>query len=473
MIPLTRTQPDRGGNKRRRAKVDSHDRRRAIGKDAYAISGRELSDLLSPMTPATFMAEYWGRKPLFIKGRPDKLPKLFQGGFDRADFYRAIHRAAGNGIKGLDLQAINTRGIYPDSQGPIKMGAAIQAAQMEEMFAQGANISAENISDPRLASFAAALKAQLQHTGEIHLFVTLSPGEKGFPLHLDQTDAFFMQCEGTKRYVISTQPVVSWPRGTIAFAEDGSVESCQYDIEPWEELPTVERESLTEIVMEPGDILYSPAGTLHATEAVGGATLNLNLLLYHSNFLDLLNRALAGMLASNPAWRHLPQVSRTGARPGQLPAEVKQFFAARLDELRETLNGLTPDASELNREWHKLIAEPGEVTLANLSLAPAQPRARSVQRRDQLRLSRRAPITCAVGNDSDGTPEFYLYYGKREVSVAGEWVPFLQTMVAKRRFTAESATTWAEQGKYPWKIVREYLETLLDQGILERAVAGG
>ena len=52
--------------------------------------------------------------------------------------------------------------------------------------------------------------------------------------------------------------------------------------------------------------------------------------------------------------------------------------------------------------------------------------------------------------------------------MAGEWVPFLKTMIAQQRFTAESATTWAEEGKYPWKVVREYLEALLDQGILER-----
>jgi hypothetical protein len=84
-----------------------------------------------------------------------------------------------------------------------------------------------------------------------------------------------------------------------------------------------------------------------------------------------------------------------------------------------------------------------------------------------LKVSRRAPMTYAVDKDPEGDPEFYLYYGNREVSVTGAWVPFLKTMITKERFTAHSATTWAAEGKYPWKTVREYLELLVDQGILE------
>jgi hypothetical protein len=441
--------------------------RASLQHDAYAISGNELSDLLAPMTKRTFMSEYWGRKPLLIKGQSDKLAKLFQGVFDRAGLYRAIQRASSDGFKGLDLQAVQCRGGYPDSK-TNDLKSVIRFEQIEEMLAKRANISAENINDRRLASFAAALKAQLNHTGEIHVFATLSPGMSGFPPHIDRTDAFFMQCEGKKRYLISPMPVQQFPRGTIEFAEDGSVESYQYDVEPWEEAPSVDMTALKEVVMEPGDVLYSPAGMVHATQAVAGPTLNVNLLLYHATFLDLLSRALSEMLARDVAWRCLPPIRKPGNEPGKLPAEVKQFFGERLAELREVLNGLTPEAPELNREWHRLVAEPGEETLASMSTDSSEPSKHPIGRYDTLKLSRRAPITYAVDKDHEGNPEFYLYYGKREVVVTGAWVPFLKTMVTKKRFTAHSATTWAPEGKYPWKTVREYLELLVDRGILER-----
>jgi hypothetical protein len=55
------------------------------------------------------------------------------------------------------------------------------------------------------------------------------------------------------------------------------------------------------------------------------------------------------------------------------------------------------------------------------------------------------------------------------VSVSEEWTSFLKTMVEKQRFTAESATRWAEGAEpYPWETTQEYLQTLLSEGFLER-----
>ena len=86
-----------------------------------------------------------------------------------------------------------------------------------------------------------------------------------------------------------------------------------------------------------------------------------------------------------------------------------------------------------------------------------------------MRVSRKAPITYSIGTDSDGVESIDLFFADKEVTLSGEWVSFLKRMVEKERFTAASTMKWAEGGRtYPWKIVREYLEALLDQGILER-----
>jgi len=444
-------------------------------QDTPFAFGSELTELLSPdITPASFMAEYWNRRPLFIKGHPEKLQKLFPGGFERKDFYRAVREAAGKKVKGFQLLARGHQGIFPAGNGHPKPYVFIEPEQMESMFASGKNLSANNIVDQNVGTFASALKARLNHPGEIIVSATLSPEGNGWPPHIDMSSVLFIQCEGSKRFAISQEPVTQWPRRSAIFSSNGTVEGYnagEEEIEPWEEIQRVDMGSLIEVVLEPGDVLFLPPGTVHATEALSESTLTIGLLFIHDNFLNLICRTLERMFISDPAWRHFPSVSPANVNPGKLPAEAAEFFAARLTELRDLINSLTPETLELNRQWQRLIADPGESTLASLSLSAAEPDNGPVQRKDLLRVSRRAPITFALGTDSDGEARLDLYFADKEVSVAGEWAPFLKTMLEKQRFTAESATRWAEYGRYPWEVVREYLEALLDQGILEREVA--
>jgi len=437
-----------------------------------AISGSELSDLLSPVTPESFTTQYWCRKPLFIKGHPEKLQQLFPGGFGRQDFERAVREAARQKVPGFRLLARKHQGLSALGNKLPPPYIMIDPDQMEWMVASGANISASSIIDQRVATLAAAIKAQLHHLGEIRAVATFSTQGNGWPPHVDAVSGLLIQCEGRKRFLISPEPVAQWPRWHTIFASDGTPASYPEDIEPWEEIERIELGSLIEVIMEPGDVLFLPPGTVHATEALSASTLNLGLMCEHTNFLRLMSRALEGMLISDPAWRHFPPVNSASTQPGELPAEAAAFFATRLAELREVVNALTPESPELHRLWQRLIADPGESILTSLPFRAAPPDSRPVRRKDLLRVSRQAPITYALGTDRDGAARLDLYFADKEVSVAGEWVPFLKTMVARQRFTAESATQWAEDGEaYAWEIVQEYLGALLDQGILEREVA--
>src|SRR5439155_20771874 len=111
-----------------------------LSKDTPAISGRELIDLLYPITPEAFTTEYWCSKSLFIKGRPKKLQKLFPGGFERKDFYRAVRRAALKKIKGYQLLARSHQGLF--SAGNAIPYEFIEPDQMESMFASVKNLPA-------------------------------------------------------------------------------------------------------------------------------------------------------------------------------------------------------------------------------------------------------------------------------------------------------------------------------------------
>src|SRR6185369_15073274 len=233
----------------------------------------------------------------------------------------------------------------------------IEPDQMEWMLAAGVNVSASSLVDQRLASVAAHIKAELHHPGEIQIIGTLSAKENGWPPHVDAVSGLLIQCQGRKRFRFSTEPVTQWPRFHTIFGNDGKPSYFGKDIESWEEIEPINIESLQEVVMEPGDVLFLPPGTVHATEALSENTLTLGLMCQPANFLNLMNRALECILISNPNWRHFPAIDCANVKPGELPAEAREFFASRLEELRDVINTFTPESPELHRLWQRLIAD--------------------------------------------------------------------------------------------------------------------
>src|SRR5262249_24069587 len=151
-------------------------------------------------------------------------------------------------------------------------------------IAAGSNIATELPSDRRVASFVPALKAQLQHPGDISYAATLSPSGHGWPLHIDRSINFSLQCEGRKLFVVSEEPVLQWPIGSIGFTEDGAAERFLYNPLPGEEALRVDASRLLEFEAEPGDVIYWPAGTLHTTRALSDLSLTLHAIINHETF---------------------------------------------------------------------------------------------------------------------------------------------------------------------------------------------
>jgi hypothetical protein len=426
------------------------------------ITGRELSELLAPISPEVFEREYWGRRPLFIKGGAGKLEQVLPGGFGLEDFIRGSREAESRRAPGFLLWA---RASFAKTD-PMTY---IRSDEIEKRFTVGANIASINLSDSRVVTLAAALKTQLKFGGDIHCALTLSPEGNGWPAHVDRSDTISLQCQGRKRYVFSEAPALAWPRGSIVIAGDGSPEYFSYDPLPWEEEMCADMGELHEVVLEPGDVFYFPAGILHTTESLSPSSLALNFVINHPSFFDVVMELLRSRLTSDSDWRHLPVVGASSMQPGRLPSEVADFFAARLKELSREIDSLDPAGLALSREWHKLLAEPGEHIRAQLATIAEPAESETVERQDLLRLTRRAVTSYAIGTEDDGSTVISMYLGAREVSLDNEWVPFLRTMFHKESFVAESATQWAEGPEpYPWETAQEYLQTLLSEGFLER-----
>ncbi|MCU0681158.1 MAG: hypothetical protein MUF34_02670 [Polyangiaceae bacterium] len=69
----------------------------------------------------------------------------------------------------------------------------------------------------------------------------------------------------------------------------------------------------------------------------------------------------------------------------------------------------------------------------------------------------------------DGGRELRIYFGLKEISFdEAEFIPFGEQLIKQDRFLAGSATGWSGGEPYPWERVKEMLEQLLEEGVIER-----
>ncbi|HEU4534430.1 MAG TPA: hypothetical protein VFS00_09940 [Polyangiaceae bacterium] len=70
---------------------------------------------------------------------------------------------------------------------------------------------------------------------------------------------------------------------------------------------------------------------------------------------------------------------------------------------------------------------------------------------------------------ADGNRELRIYFGLKEISFdEPEYIAFGEQLLKQDRFLAGSATGWSGGEPYPWERVREMLEQLIEEGVVER-----
>lgn len=317
-------------------------------------SSTAIYDILAPLTPEAFLSQYWERRPLHIKGQPDK----FAGLFDMDAFWRAIQQQH---QKGLSIR------VSFDSESDTKgVGTHlfIDHAQVKEYMDRGASVCVDPIdrADAKLGALAASVKSALNHAGGISVKCYISPDKCGFNTHFDVGIATTLQLSGRKRWRFSRQAGVAFPTDNAMVSADGSVRYAgrlPSSIQDWEQVAHVGEADFDEVVLEPGDVLCLPGGVWHNAKAVGHS-MALNVSFAPLNFWDLMQRVLGPLLAANPEWRRsLPAVLANGASDHP-PAEVLSFFQQRLAELQQTLAALEPAGAVLQQAWQSAVT--GELT---------------------------------------------------------------------------------------------------------------
>ncbi len=281
-----------------------------------------LQALLGPLAVTDFFATHWEQRSLLCRGTGSAWPFAF----DRTAFYEALPACA------------HVKVAYQDATGQHRE-APTTAAQAPALFDAGLSLCAAGLEAgcAPLRQFTHALEDALVGSA-FHFNGYLSPADKGFGIHFDNHSVWILQVEGTKRWFFADTPEIEAP-----------ISNCIYPLArpsvrlPWYRVPHPDGATLHEVVLEPGDVLYLPAGTWHKTQA-SGYSLSLTLAqqpLPAGRLITELLQQLAFQEAS--CRRLLPGLDADAFVPGTTPEALRDVLHESLAAMRRQLDALTAD----------------------------------------------------------------------------------------------------------------------------------
>lgn len=317
-------------------------------------SGHELEALLAPVTPESFVRDYWGRKPLFVKGFKEK----YEGFFDGAAFSRALSLQGPTPPDFLrasfDRKTSDGSSLAPHAEHQ-STSTAFRATpdQAVALFDAGATLCVSQIETrvPSLAQFVSAIKRQLRYPCRVSFNAYLSPAGSGYNWHFDSRVATTLQIEGTKRWRFSKAPAIPWPRANGSVRGDGKAYYADpsVSVQDWEQLTPFDPSDVSEALLEPGDLLILPAGVWHEACGGGSGSLALNLAFTPVAYTMIVAKILDAVLTPEAEWRSPAPL---------LPDDSKavEEISAQLTRAASLLQSLAADEAEIVRVWESLAA---------------------------------------------------------------------------------------------------------------------
>jgi hypothetical protein len=276
-----------------------------------------------------FTSQYWGRAPLLSRAAE------LGGGFTDL-----LDRAA------VD-ELVSSRGLRTPFLRMAKDGKVLDKSRFTRSGGAGATINDQVADDrvlaelaggatlvlqalhrtwPPLVHFGSALSAELGHPVQVNAYIT-PPQNQGFAPHYDVHDVFVLQVSGRKHWTIHA-PVVPDP----------------LDSQPWEQhraavAARAAEDPVIDTVLEPGDALYLPRGTIHAAKALGETSIHLTVGLHPITRYQLVRQLLTAA-QDDPALRSSLPAGVDLADPAVLGPYLAETVAA----LVRNLDTADPDA---------------------------------------------------------------------------------------------------------------------------------
>jgi len=300
-----------------------------------ALNGRELQELVSPISCEEFVNSYFARASLNVEGYPQKFDHIFS--WER--LRQALSRGQNISDRRYNITASFTGG--EDSSSTRHMMEA-HHNQVIELLNAGATICITNIhmADPYLARWAQAIRTQLNFTGTVGVNCYVSPDGSGLPMHYDKRVATTLQIAGTKRWKFSTESAKVWPNSNEVYQEGLTGEDVG-------KLPA--DMEFREVELKPGDMLCLPAGAWHSARGIG-FSLALNLYFAPRNLVDQFIPLLQNLAVSNENWRGGPPAT-VDKTQGSMPQTISEFMRERLDEFHKLALEVIDGPDSLAEPW--------------------------------------------------------------------------------------------------------------------------
>lgn len=291
-----------------------------------------LRQLLSPLSPAEFGREVFGRQPWHLPGDAQRFEELFD--------WEALNQLLN---LSLSSDASPSLRIFKDSRNFIFKKASENLQSILAHLRQGSTLILENIDkyDARLARFLDALSDELATETRINLYLSY-PGTQGYPCHFDTHDFFILQIYGHKLWDVYPATIPAPLAPSPAFMSPGEPVGAEHR-------PPPESAKLMQIRLQPGDVLYVPKGFWHQALAEQEPSLHLTVGMYFKHGIDFL-QWLVNELRELPAFRQpLPFVTKQ-----DLPAAASEAspWQLQLGQLQQALGAFMAQP-ELIQRFHQ------------------------------------------------------------------------------------------------------------------------
>jgi ribosomal protein L16 Arg81 hydroxylase len=242
-----------------------------------------LDEILAPVSADTFFAEYWEKQPLLVH-RDD--PEYYSSILTLAD----VDGILANSSLGESELRLVADGKEARISEVIQDTVEGKFNRLESLYAQyrsGATVNLVFLHErwPALAAVCQRLATEL--TSGIHGNVYLTPAQnRGLTPHHDPHDVFVLQLYGSKRWTLhpTQTPLPLHEQGYLLPPEGAG-------------------DPVMDFVLQPGDMVYLPRGTVHAATANESASLHLTIGISPMTWAHVLRTAVEQVVAKDVRYR--------------------------------------------------------------------------------------------------------------------------------------------------------------------------
>jgi bifunctional lysine-specific demethylase and histidyl-hydroxylase MINA len=262
----------------------------------------DFDEILAPVGLERFLAAYEGKKPLHLKGRPDKFAEVMT--FAKlADILSQITIWSQSSLMlVLDKKPIPTASYCATAAG--RDGGQVMRPdpdKVQEYLRRGATLIANDIDhlNRGMTAFADAMEQALGGMVQGNLYLS-SRRRQGFAAHFDTHDVYAVHVEGTKTWHVYEGRAAD----PVAHAMFKSYGQEHHD--------KAKGELLMDVHMEPGDLLYLPRGQYHDAIADEGGAVHIAFGITYPIGLDVVSMLFERMMYEPIFRANLPRLDGAG-----------------------------------------------------------------------------------------------------------------------------------------------------------------